>query len=158
MFIKKDNEKNISMSKNHLTTAYQHLHYKKPKIDKDGIVVGMIKESFILEWLDDDHMRLYEDIGVYPKNDLCPSNIFNMWIPFEMEKYTDKYTKHEEALQFILNHIDILCDHETHITEFFIKWLAQMIQYPEKKENSIMITLIGNQGCGKNTILFLIKK
>ena len=81
-------------------------------------------------------MRTYEDIGVYPNNDLCPSNIFNMWIPFEMEKYTDEYPKHNDALEFILNHIDILCNHETQVTNFFIYWLAQMIQYPEKKRKT----------------------
>lgn len=158
MFIKKDNDKIITMTRSHLTTAYEHLKYEKPKIDKDGNVVGIIKVSFIHDWLDDDKMRVFEDIGVYPKSNLCPSNIFNMWIPFEMEKYTDEYTKHNDALEFILNHIDILCNHETQVTNFFIYWLAQMIQYPEKKENSIMITLIGEQGCGKNTIVFLTKK
>ena len=76
-----------------------------------------------------------------------PQNVYNMWRPFEMERYTTPYTKRLDALQVFLDHIKILCNHDIPVYEYFIKWIAQMIQYPETK--TIMPTLISNQGAGK---------
>ena len=49
---------------------------------------------FFKKWISPEHeIKYYDDIGIYPNNDLCPLNIYNMWIPFEMELKTDTYEK-----------------------------------------------------------------
>jgi hypothetical protein len=77
-------------------------------------------------------------------------------VPFECEKYKKDYIKNEEGLNFILNHIKILCNHENEIFDYFIKWIGQMLQYPATK--SIIPTLISQEGAGKGTLILLIKK
>jgi hypothetical protein len=56
----------------------------------------------------------------------------------------------------MLHHIKILCNHQEDVYEYFIKWIAQMIQYPHIK--SICPTFISKEGAGKGTFLKLMKK
>jgi phage/plasmid-associated DNA primase len=56
----------------------------------------------------------------------------------------------------ILNHIKVLCNHEKGVYDYFIKWIAQMIQYPEVK--TIMPTFISDEGAGKGTLFHLFEK
>jgi phage/plasmid-associated DNA primase len=78
-----------------------------------------------------------------------------MWKPFDMELVND-YEEKPDELAVILNHIKILCGNDEVVTDYFIKWIAQMIQYPEVK--SICPTLISKEGSGKGTLLLLIEK
>ena len=79
-----------------------------------------------------------------------------MWRPFAMEQVVGEYTHREKELKTILNHIRILCNNEDAVYEYFIKWIAQMIQYPEIK--TIMPTFISEQGAGKGTLFKLFEK
>jgi hypothetical protein len=74
-----------------------------------------------------------------------------MWRPFDMELYTKPYIENDEALKFILNHIKILYNNEEVVYDYLIKWIAQMIQFPEVK--TVVITMISNEGAGKGTFL-----
>ena len=78
-----------------------------------------------------------------------------IWVPFKMETITGDYTKNIEGLNFILNHIKILCDNKDDIYDYFIKWIAQMIQYPAMKSTHII--LISSEGTGKGLFLDLMK-
>jgi hypothetical protein len=93
-------------------------------------------------------------MNIYPDASKCPNNIYNMWRPFAMELYKNPYTKNQEALDFILNHIKILCNHQEEVYNFIINWIAQMIQFPAIK--SFVITLISLQGSGKGTLMKLL--
>ena len=151
IFIKQLNGDNIVMSRQNLKNAYEHLIYKKP--NKDGM---LIDTNFINDWLTNNpKIRQYDDIGVYPNATLCPKNHFNMWRPFEMEYVTD-YTPRGDELNFILNHIKILCGNEEVVYDYFIKWIAQLIQYPETKTNCP--TFISKEGSGKGTLMRLFEK
>jgi hypothetical protein len=155
LFIKKDNDDITMMSRTHLTNVYENKYYDKPCFDKNGELTKIDKEGFIGHWLQDANMNEYDDIGMFPNKDKCPKNIFNMWIPFEMELKTDEYEKHDEGLQIILNHIKILCNHDEIVYDYFVKWIAQMIQYPDVK--TIMPILISKEGSGKGTLMVLFK-
>ena len=56
----------------------------------------------------------------------------------------------------ILNHIKILCNNEEPVYNWLIRWIAQMIQYPEIK--SVCPTLISEEGAGKGTLMKLFQK
>ena len=151
LYIKEtDNDETIMMSYQHLITAYSHLSYIK-------IVDGKFKNCpFIPEWTGCSHnIRRYEDIGIYPEMSLCPKSQFNLWKPFAMEKVIE-WVDNQTGLTAILNHIKILCNNDVIVYDYFIKWIAQMIQYPHIK--SICPTLISKQGAGKGTLLILLKK
>ena len=78
-----------------------------------------------------------------------------MWRKFDMEMITD-YEHKQEALDLILNHIRILCNNEENVYNYFVAWIAQMIQYPEVKSNCII--LISKEGAGKGTLMRLFEK
>jgi len=151
IFIKQLANDNIVMSKQHLKMAYENMIYEK--INKDGKVQ---KHNFIQDWLvNNPNQRSFEDIGIYPNQVKCPTNCFNMWRKFEMEMVSE-YEHKQDALDLILNHIRILCNNEESVYDYFIAWIAQMIQYPEIKSNCP--TLISKEGAGKGTLMRLFEK
>jgi putative DNA primase/helicase len=152
IFVKITNEKTVLMSLKQLETAYAHISYKD--FNEFG---KMEKFSFIKRWVSHTHdIRRYEDMDVYPNPLRCPSYILNMWSPFACEKLITPYEKNEKGLKCILNHIKILCDNDEIVYDYFIKWIAQMIQYPDVK--TVCITLISAEGSGKGTLMRLIQR
>jgi hypothetical protein len=147
-FIKHTPENIVVMKKAHLITAYEDITYQK--IVKDEIV----ECNFINDWLKNNPKQLkYEDIGCFPDVSACPENTFNTWRPFAME-LVKEYTKNQEALDMMLNHIKVLCNHDEVVASYMEKWIAQMIQFPAIKSNCP--TIISKQGAGKGTFLTLI--
>lgn len=149
-FVALINDEIVSMSKQHLTTSYEHMHFSK--IDNNGDAKF---HSFIKAWITDSHMRICRDIGNYPKDYLCPPDIFNIWRPFQMEQI-EKWIHREDELQFFLNHILVICGNEKPVADYFISWIAHMIQFPEQK--SICPVLISEEGAGKGTLFRLIAR
>jgi hypothetical protein len=151
IFIRKHINENIVFSKQQFKCTYEHLVYEK--FDKNEKI---IKVNFISDWMNNNPtIRCYDDIGVYPNECECPSNIYNMWRPFEMETITE-YEYKQSELNIILNHIRILCDNDDNVYQYFVSWIAQMIQYPSVK--TICPTLISGEGAGKGTLLKLFSK
>lgn len=74
-----------------------------------------------------------------------------------MEKYLDSYEKDEQGLEFLLNHIKIVCNNEVIIYEWFLKWISHTIKYPNLKNGKVPV-IIGKQGSGKTTIYLLLRK
>lgn len=148
IFIKELENDTIVMSKQAIKTSYEHLVYDK--VNKDGEIVH---DNFINSWLvNNPKQRCYDDIGVYPTGLECPSTHFNMWRKFSMELVSE-YEHKDKELNTILNHIKILSGNDEEIYNYFIKWIAQMIQFPAVK--SICPTLISKQGAGKGTLMKL---
>jgi putative DNA primase/helicase len=151
IFIKQLDNDNIVMSRQHLITAYENMIYEK--LNKDD---KLESRNFIRDWIaSNPEQRRYEDIGIYPDDSKCPANYFNMWRKFEMEMVTE-YEHKQEALDLILNHIRILCNNEEPVYDYFIAWIAQMIQYPAVK--STCPTFISKEGSGKGTLMRLFEK
>jgi len=128
-------------------TAYEHLKYT------DYSKTPPTPNPFIVKWLTDECIRQYEDMGVYPPPKQCPKNMFNLWKPFAIAKYTDDYEKNEEGLQKYLNHIKILCGNDQNVADYIVKWFAQMFQYPAVK--TIVPTFISGEGAGKGSLIEL---
>ena len=92
-------------------------------------------------------------MDTYPPPLVCPNNVYNLWIPFAMEKVNDW---EEKDISILLNHIKILCNHEETSYDYFIKWLAQMVQYPAVK--TTLIVFQSAEGCGKGRLFTLIEQ
>jgi hypothetical protein len=150
LFIKEVDDEIITMSRAHITTAYEHLTYE------DITETGSKTKNFMSAWLTNNpEQRCYEALGCYPPGIKCPELHFNTWIPFPPEKITE-YIHKEEELQLFLNHIKILCGNEEIVADYFEKWIAQMIQYPAVK--SICPVIISKQGAGKGTLMKALTK
>lgn len=141
-------DKIMIKTKKQLYDCYEHLEH---------LVIDGIPTPFIPYWCkNNSSIRSKDDMDVYPNEDECPDNIYNLWKPFEGELLQCEYEENAEALAFFRNHILILCDNDKNIAEYFEKWIAQMIQYPEIKSNCPI--LISKEGAGKGTLLKLIKR
>lgn len=146
LYIKTVPDKFIFMSKPQLIQTYEHIECGF----KEGAPVG-----FISRWVSyNDKINKKDGMDFFPPPLICPDNMFNLWRPFDMELLTTPYDKQQEGLDFILNHIKILCNHNVEVYDYMIKWIAQMIQYPAIK--SIVPVLISNEGAGKGTLLKLM--
>jgi len=138
----------IIRSRKQLKDSFEHLSCSLNEKGKPA--------SFIDDWVSDPNMHNYLDADVFPNPDKCPPNVYNMWIPFRMEKYTGEYTPDIVGRDFILNHIKILCNHEQEINKYMIEWLAQMIQFPEHK--STCPIFVSEEGAGKGSFIELMKQ
>jgi hypothetical protein len=147
IFIKQQDNKNIVFDKAGLLHCYENMECG---VDKNGN-----PEYFIQKWLKDPNIPNKDNVGIYPNPSKCPSNIYNLWTPFDME-LKEKYTYKQTELDFFLKHIRILCDNDEAIFNYIIKWLAHCIQFPEYK--SVAVTMISKQGAGKGTLMKLITR
>ncbi len=157
-YIKSSDNKIIIMSRTQLKTAYENMIYTKAvtKYIKGNPITEYVTKNFINDWLvNNPSQRSYMDIGCYPRGLTCPSNHFNVWTPFDMELIRE-YKPNAEALQFFLNHLKIICNNDIPVYEYFLKWIAQMIQYPAIKSNCPVF--ISNEGAGKSSILRMFEK
>jgi hypothetical protein len=150
MYIDEINDDINVLCKHKMREAYEHISC--------GYDKNSNKKIFIELWMTgNDGIRKYDDMQIYPKPALCPKNVYNLWRPFEMEKYNNiEYIKNIEGLNSILNLIKILCDNDQKVYDFVIKWIAQMIQFPEVK--SYVITMISLEGAGKGTLMQIFAK
>lgn len=157
LFVKHCNNNIIFLTQAQLKMSYSHLSYDVPVYNEKGVFTGCNTLPFINKWIGFSHnIRRKDDVDIYPNSKDCPENIFNLWRPFAMELLTDPYTDKQSELNFILNHIKILCNHDENVYDYFIKWIAQMIQYPHIK--TIMPTFISGEGSGKGTLFKLFEK
>lgn len=156
MFLKETDDGFIFMKEAGLKVAYAHLCVEERVVKAKKET--MKSTSFIKKWISHEHpnIRRAEDVGVFPNEKSCPKNIYNIWQPFAAEKFIGDYKKNEEALHFILNHILLLCGKQQDAYDYFILWIAHMIQYPEQK--SKMVSFISKQGSGKGTLIRLLSK
>ena len=149
----------VSLHTLELTYKHEKLGFSMFHLEMSG---ALFPESFIQMWTSSNpDIRMYDDMDVIPNPDKCPKNIYNLWTPFAGEKLLrDPALIVDMEIQNIYiekfrNHIDILCNHETIITNYFIMWLAQMIQFPDVK--TICPILISLEGAGKGTLMKLIQ-
>jgi hypothetical protein len=134
-------------TKSELVNAYEHLSFTNDKGEE---------ESFIKKWTTKNNkIRHYESMCIYPPPLQCPEDVFNLWTPFYCETLTGNYEPHLEGLNFMLNHIKVLCNHEEPVYQYILKWIGQMIQYPAQK--TICPTFISDEGAGKGSFLDLLR-
>ena len=109
------------------------------------------------EWLLYPNKPKFEDIGIYPHDQECPTTHYNTWTPFLASTY-DECQEDEciDELEFLLNHMLILCNHETVIYNYFIRWFGQMLKYPSTKTSAP--TFISEEGAGKGSLFELFRR
>ena len=135
---------------------HSRIRFSSKKLNESycDLVYGAEENSFISKWVNKNpRIRKYDDMNIYPHPLKCPTNEFNLWTPFEMSKYKDNYEKNETGLNFLLNHIKIICDNDETVKDYVISWIAQMLQFPAVK--TVCLSFVGLQGTGKSSIIRL---
>lgn len=154
LYFKETFEKNNIkiFTENNFKTSYSHLNYED--IDKEEKI---IKCSFINRYTSfRGQPRLYEDINVYPDASKCPENHYNSWKKFDVELISnDNFAEDTIGLEFILNHINILCNRQKEVYEFVLDFFAHMFQRPSEKAGKFIL-FISKQGTGKGLLFELL--
>jgi putative DNA primase/helicase len=92
-----------------------------------------------------------EGIGYYPCVDRAPKNVFNTFQPFPCQPIAGD-------VSLILSHItDVLCSGDQKASDYFIQWLAHIIQKPMDKP-TVAVLMKSAEGTGKGTLYKLLKK
>jgi hypothetical protein len=135
----------VFKSEHELIVSYKHECYTV-------IIKGKpIKKKYILEWLEDSEMRVYDSAEIKPPPSICPDNIYNLWIPFVYENSSiDEEDYDMNAINLYINHINILCNNSIIMSEYLLNWTAHMYQRPDKK-TGVVINLISEEGAGKSS-------
>ena len=139
-----------------LLDSNEHIRVKVVTLNNKTDEYEIDEVPFIQLWIKDSNLRCYDDVDVIPPPLECPNNIFNLWTGFDMEKI-ENYENDEEAVEFFKNHFKIMCNHDEVVTDYILKWVGQMIQYPAIK-SGVVPTFIAKQGAGKGSIFNLLQK
>ena len=149
IYVKQVEDRVVFMSKRDLIISYEHIQC--------GLNVYGQPASFIEKWtVNNKTINVKDSMDIYPDTHNCPPNVFNLWRPFEMEKYDTPYSHKSAELDKILNHILILCGNDKIMYKYFIGWISKMIQEPHIKIPCVVI--ISKQGAGKGTLMKLFSK
>jgi hypothetical protein len=161
IFIKQKPDRTFTiLTEKGLRTSYSHLVYDEWIDTKYG--GNFVVKGFIGKWLNENPcQRRYDDLTCNPycglNDPYQSSNLFNIWSPFDGEFVKPHpFIWKQDGLNIMLKHISILCNHQKEVSDYLIKWIGQMIQYPKVK--TICPTLISNEGAGKGTLLLLMRK
>ena len=144
----KDGKRDIVIirTKKQLCEAELHMSYGKDLLGNEL--------SFIEKWIHDPHLKMYETMDTFPNVADCPKNCFNLWTPYAMEN-VKSWSHNQQAVDFFKNHMYIMAGENQQHADYFMIYLAHIIQYPHLK--SICPTMISLQGAGKSSIVELMK-
>jgi Family of unknown function (DUF5906) len=149
IYVKQVDDRVVFMSRRDMMTSYEHIQC--------GYNILGFPVSFIERWMvNNKSINVKDSMDIYPDVENCPPNVFNLWRPFEMEKYKTPYQQHNDELKIILNHILILCGNDKAMYNYFIGWISKMIQQPHIKLTCMVF--ISKQGAGKGTLVKLFSK
>jgi hypothetical protein len=133
--------------------TYRHMKFDEIRMRKNG-KLEMETLPFLKHWLDDEKIKTYRDVGVYPPPEICPADELNLWTDFAILKHTGEYVENKAGLAAFKKHVFILSGNDEKVADYLIKWLAQMFQFPAVKSRAIV--LISNEGAGKGRLLHFI--
>ncbi len=123
--------------------------YAKCKFKKVRNEEGKLK-AFIDVWSEDENLRSYEKVIFDPKNE--NKNYLNLFDGFNC-KLLDNYN--EDNIFFRL------CRHvinDDKIYNYFVDWMAHIIQKPYKKTNNCIVFFSETKGVGKDSIIEALKR
>jgi hypothetical protein len=102
------------------------------------------KQSFFTLWNKDPAKQTFRSVGVYAHDVECPDGVLNLWMGYSVEKLPES----DADISPMLNHIHSLFGTDA---DFILDWFANMFQFPSNQ--SLLIVLQGEEGCGKSVIL-----
>lgn len=128
---------------------YDKYEFKISDKDKEGKFITINPFDF---WYKNIERREIRGIVMKPNQDVS-DEYFNLWSGY---KYQNKGKCNIDKVQHFINHIkDVWANGDEEIGEYLLNWLAQIIQYPERK-TEVCVVLKSIEGVGKTIILDMI--
>ncbi len=145
----------IRKSKNDLIESYRHIQYTVPNPKDDRKTMTC---PFIPKWINDENIRRYEYIGLYPPPLSVPDDTFNTWDGLYIEKIEIpvRTTQIHNDVQFIFNHIYKLCNEKEDIYEYVLDVIHTLLKFPGKRVNMALL-FKACSGFGKEWLFKILK-
>jgi hypothetical protein len=138
-------------SRRDFITSYEHMKYS---VMSNGLIS---EEQFITSWLEDEQARKYRYVEtIFPPCEE-PEDVYNLFTGLPVEHFEDSTEDDESDIEFLKNHIALLCGHDVLLTQYVLNWLGHLFQFPGSK-NGIAILFQSNQGMGKNLTYEILQK
>lgn len=143
------------LSRQSILNCYEHLQ----------CVNNFVPQPFIKVWMTNDrHIRTYDDMEIIPPPLICPSNIYNLWKPFEISLHEiegietkEQQDQLDDNVDFLIKHLEYLCGNNEIVFDWFYSFICHMFQRPAEKPGVVPV-FVSNQGAGKSTITYMISK
>jgi len=130
--------------------AYEHLRFEKwVKKGKNGADSDYEEVSFLNEWAKDKTMRYFDNVDYYPTASMCPKKTFNLWNDFPIKNIPLDENANTDLLYY---HINTLLNNDTIDIEWFLNWMAHIVQFPHKKTEVCVILYDKKFGTGKSIL------
>jgi hypothetical protein len=114
------------------------------------VVKGEVREvSFYTTWSKDPSKRKYVRIGYFPNEEDCPTNTFNSFVA---AKASFLPNCDPVDIKPIMDHINIMANHDQASATFLLQYLAQIVQQPAILPG-IAILLYSEEGAGKDILI-----
>lgn len=128
--------------------------------------------KFLVRWIKDPSIVLYKKMDMYSHDKECPKNIFNLWKDFPFYKKETKWVDvsvermiedqvgvfihtADSALQFVLNHLKVLVNHQEESYNYFQDLIGCWLQYPSVK--TPLMSFVSQEGAGKGTYADILR-
>jgi hypothetical protein len=150
--VKADDQSLYYRGKKEFMEAYENLYYIVKKVDHKGVEYTK-KEAFIKLWFADSQIRTYKKLVFCPPPTPLPADCFNTYNGMQAEKAVADVSL--GSVEPFLRHAAVLCNNVSGHTEYLLKYLAHIVQYPGKLSNVAIVFKSIMEGVGKNTFLDL---
>ena len=144
MFVETKKNNYILYKRADFGVAYEHLHYWEYDEKKN-----YIEKSFIKKWLSDASIRFFNNVDYYPTNDMCPKKTFNLWNDFPIKSIPLDSDADTSLLHY---HIKTLLKNDKKDIDWFLNWLAHIVQFPHKKTEVAVVFYDKIFGGGKSVL------
>ena len=110
---------------------------------------GPKKVKFVLNWLQDEEIRQYEEVVFDPPPYKAKPKCYNIYRGLEAEKLDAVAESDIKSLiSPILTHLKIMVNHDDAGFDYVVKWLAHRIQFPGSRPK-VALAFKSLQGAGK---------
>jgi len=104
--------------------------------------------SFTSKWFKDPTIKTYDSMDFIPYGVKCPSNVFNLFKGFDIEKERNKKT---HSFEYILETVKLNAGDNDDTYNYLLNYLAHLVQKPAVLPE-VSIVVIGEQGTGKSSL------
>jgi len=127
--------------------SVEHIRYT----DDRGVNCAVVNK-WLTEYITDD--VIFNQIITDPTYDKKEN--FNLWTKWDIENWDDDWFEDVNAVQFMKQHILVLCNYDEEVAKTMELWISHAFKYPKNK--SFVPVFIGKQGAGKDMFFAWIEK
>jgi hypothetical protein len=104
-------------------------------------------KDVIKQFLVNPNTHVYDATAFSPRS--TPSTTLNFWVGHTVTPAAGDWSVIREFI------FDVICDSDSGVFDYLIKYLAHMLQKPEEKPG-IAIVMLSSEGCGKGSMFALL--